>query len=188
LSGPDRPQAAQLLQRRLHRQVRIDQHVVDAARQVLLGLRVAVGLLQQRLVLERVGVARAQAHVGLQDAVAVREVDRLHGIPLLEARSERRQVVVVERRAALLGLDALLDPARRDAGRLVGDRRMQRIELVLHEELPVRVLHHAVADRHHLDLAERRAVAHVVERDLRLAEELGERGPSSTRLANTKPR
>ena len=44
LVRPDRPQAAQLLQRRLHRQVRIDQHVVDAARQVLLGALLAVGL------------------------------------------------------------------------------------------------------------------------------------------------
>jgi hypothetical protein len=52
---------------------------------------------------------------------------------------------------------------------------MQRVELVLHEELPVRVLDHAVADRDHLHLADRRAVAHVVECDLRVAEELGER-------------
>ena len=105
----------------------------------------------------------------------MREVDCLHRVPLLEARRERRQVVVVERHGALFGLDALLHPAGRDAGRLVRDRRVQRIELVLHEELPVRVLDHAVADRHDLDLAERRAVAHVVEGDLRFAEEFDER-------------
>src|SRR6185503_1711782 len=38
--------------------------------------------------------------------------------------------------------------------------------------LPVRVLDHAEAVRHHLDLARGRAVAHVVERHDRLAEEL----------------
>ena len=75
----------------------------------------------------------------------------------------------------LLGLQPLLDAAGRDAGGLVRDRRVQRIELVLHEELPVRVLHDAVADRHHLDLADRRAVAHVVEGDARFAEKLRQR-------------
>ena len=90
LVGRDRAQAAQLLQRRLHRQVGVDQHVVDAARQVLLGLLLAVGLFQHAFVLQRVRVVRAQAHVGLQDAVAVREVDGLHLRPT--ARSSTRKV------------------------------------------------------------------------------------------------
>ena len=171
----DRAQAAQLLQRRLHRQVRVHQHVVDAARQVFLGLLLAIGLFQQRLVLQRVLVLRAQPHVGLEDAVALRIVDGLHAVPLLEARRERRQVVVVQRHRALLFLQPALDTSGGDAGALVRDRRVQRVELVLHEELPVRLLDHAVAHRHDLDLAHRRAVAHVVERDLGLAEELQQR-------------
>ena len=107
--------------------------------------------------------------------MAAREVDGLHRVPLLEAGSEGRQVVVVQRRRPALGLQPPLDPAGRDAGGLVRDRRMERIELVLHEELPVRVLHHAVADRHHLDFADGRAVAHVVEGNAGLAQKLRQR-------------
>ncbi len=131
--------------------------------------------LQQRFVLERVGVARPRPMYALRMPWPCGKLIVCTRIPLLEARREGREVVVVERRRAFLGLEALLDPAGRDAGRLVRHRRMERVELVLHEELPVRVLHDAVADRHDLDLAERRAVAHVVEGDLGLAEELGER-------------
>jgi hypothetical protein len=52
---------------------------------------------------------------------------------------------------------------------------VQRVELVLHEELPVRLLDHAVADGHDLHLADRRAVAHVVEGHLGVAEEFEQR-------------
>ena len=150
--------------------------MVDAARQVLLGLLLAVRLLEQRLVLERVRVGRAQPHVGLEDAVAAREVDRLHRIPLLEARGEASTGSgSTAAPLPFLSLTRCSTRPRRDAGRLVRDRRMQRVELVLHEELPVRLLDHAVADRHDLDLADRRAVAHVVEGDLRVAEELQQR-------------
>src|ERR1700692_1897449 len=55
------------------------------------------------------------------------------------------------------------------------DRRMQSIELVFHEEFPVRMLNDAVAHGNDLDLAQRRAIAHVVESDLRAAEKLEER-------------
>ena len=51
------------------------------------------------------------------------------------------------------------------------DRRVQRIQLVLHEELPVRMLHHPVTHRHDLDLAFGRPVAHVVEGDSSVAQE-----------------
>jgi len=62
--------------------------------------------------------------------------------------------------------------ARRASGRLMRDRGMQGVELVLEEDLPVGVLDHAEAVRHDLDLALGRAVADVVEGDLRAPEEL----------------
>jgi hypothetical protein len=49
------------------------------------------------------------------------------------------------------------------------------VELVLEEQLPVRLLDHAVAVRHHLDLAFGGAVAHVVEADPGGTEPLDER-------------
>jgi hypothetical protein len=49
---------------------------------------------------------------------------------------------------------------------------MQRVELVLEEDLPVRVLDDAEAVRHHLDLALGRAVAHVVESHYGFAQEV----------------
>ena len=60
-----------------------------------------------------------------------------------------------------------LDPQNfvgRAPGGLVGDRWMQGVELVLEEDLPVRLLDDAEAVGHDLDLALRRAIAHVVER------------------------
>ena len=107
--------------------------------------------------------------------MAARKVDGLHAVPLLEGRGKRRQVMVVQGRRAAAGLDLFFDPRRRHPGGLVRDRRVQRIELVFHEEFPVRVLDHAVAHRHHLDLAFRRAVAHVVEGDPGFTEKLGQR-------------
>ena len=85
--------------------------------------------------------------------------------------------MIAERRAAAFLLDRLLDLAGRAAGRFVRHRRVQRVELVLQEDLPVRLLDHAEAGRHHLDLALRRAVAHVVEGDLGRPEPLDERRP-----------
>ena len=59
------------------------------ARQVLFHLVLAVGLFEQFFVCLGVGVLRAQAHVGLEDAVAAREVDGLHAVPLLELTTRR---------------------------------------------------------------------------------------------------
>ena len=100
----------------------------------------------------------------------------------------RRREVIAERRVATLAVDLLLDLAGRPAGRFVRHRRMQRVELVLEENLPVRLLDHAKAGRHDLDLALRRAVAHVVEGDLGRPSHSTSDGPSAERLAKTKPR
>src|SRR5450631_784569 len=56
------------------------------------------------------------------------------------------------------------------------DRRVQGIQLVLHEEFPVRMLNDAMTDRHDLDLPFRRPVAHVVEGNARIAEKFRESG------------
>ncbi len=76
---------------------------------------------------------------------------------------------------AVLALDLALHLGRGAAGRLMRHRGMQRVELVLEKDLPVRMLDHAEAGRHDLDLALGRAVAHVVERDARVAQEFVER-------------
>src|ERR1700722_3604201 len=55
------------------------------------------------------------------------------------------------------------------------DRRVQRVQLVLHEEFPVRMLNDAVTHRDDLDFALRRAVAHVIEGDARIAQKFRER-------------
>jgi len=143
----------------------------------MLGTLLAVCLLQQIFVLERVRILRAQAHVGLQNAMPMGKVNRLHCIPLLKARCESRQVVVVKRRETLLVYQSLLDSGRRDSGGLMRDRGVQRVELVLHKELPVGVLDNAVTNRHDLDLAHRRAIAHIVEGYARFAEKLSQRRP-----------
>ena len=127
--------------------------MVDAAREELLGFFGPIGLAHDGLVFLCVRIGRAQTHIGLEDAVAMRKVDRLHRVPLVKTGGEGRQVVKVQRRIALFFLDLLFHTARRYACGLVRHRRVQGVELVFHEELPVRLLHHPVAHRHHLDLA-----------------------------------
>src|SRR5216684_1451231 len=61
------------------------------------------------------------------------------------------------------------------AGGLMHHGGMQRVELVLEEDLPVGVLDDTETVGHDLHLALGGAVAHVVEGDTRGAEELGER-------------
>ena len=56
-------------------------------------------------------------------------------------------------------------------------RWVQRVELVLEENLPVRLLDHSEAGRHDLDLALRGPIAHVVEGDLGRPEPLDQRRP-----------
>ena len=153
LVGGHWAQATQLLQGRLNRQIGIDQHVVDAARQVLFALFFAISLLDQGLVFDRVRIGGAQAHVGLQNAVAIFEVDRLHRIPLVKAGGEGRQVMKKQGRRALVFLETLLHAAGRNPSGLVRDRWVQGVKLVLHEELPVRMLHHPVANRYGFHLA-----------------------------------
>src|SRR5260370_2793123 len=109
--------------------------------------------------------------------MAVAIADGLEGIPLADRRREGGEEVIAERRVAAFLLDRLVDLAGRGAGRFVVPRGVQRVELVLQEDLPVRLLDHAEAGRHHLDLALRRAVAHVVEGDPGRPEPLAERRP-----------
>ncbi len=169
---------AQLLQGRLHRQPRIDQHVMDVHAEDLLHTLLAVGLLHRALILERVRVLRAQPHVAGQNAVAVGVVERLEGVPFVDGHGrEGRQHVIGQRRLAGLLLDGELHVASGAAGRLVRHRGMQGVELVLQEDLPVRVLNHAEAVGHHFHLALRRAVAHVVEGNPRFTQELLQRRP-----------
>ena len=160
------PHCAKLLKGRLHREPWIDQHVVDVDADDLLEALLPVRLDHDLVVGERVGVLRPQTHVAGEDAVAVRVADGLEVVPLVDGhRGEGRQHVVRKGLAALCPLrDLLLHLVRGAAGRLMHHRRVKRVDLVLHEELPVGVLDDAVTVRHHLDLALRRPVAHVVER------------------------
>src|SRR6185437_15026510 len=93
-----RPQHAQLLQWGLHRQVRIDQYMMNAPSQEGLGLFFAVGLVHRFDVFLRIRVIRPQPHVALENAVTAWEVESLYGIPLLEVRGECRKMVIIERR------------------------------------------------------------------------------------------
>ena len=103
-------------------------------------------------------------------------VERLEVVPFVDGhRGESRQHVVRERRFAAIPLDHQLDVARRTAGRLMGDRRVQRVELILEEDLPVRALDDSEAVRHQLDFAFRGAIAHVVEGNLGRPEKLEQR-------------
>src|SRR5437879_6876469 len=146
---------------------------MDVGGEYLLLAFFAVGPGEHAFILERIRVPRPQAHVAGEDAVAVRVVERLEVVPLLDRHGrERREHVIRERDLAGALLDLELYVPRRAPRRLMRDRGVQGVELVLEEDLPVRVLDHAEAVRNDLDLAFGRAVADVVESDLRAPEKL----------------
>ena len=116
----ERAHRAQLLQRGLHREPGVDEHMVNVHPEDLLHALFAVRSGKCFLIGKRVRILRPQPHVAGQDAMAIRVVERLEVVPLVDGhRRERGEHVIGERRVAGLLLDVLLDLVRRAAGRLV---------------------------------------------------------------------